>query len=375
MTEENIRENYLRIIEAQESINGRFTKIQRIDPKGGSGSFSLVFRAFDEDTKKKVALKFYDPNKRGVSYRVKCFEREAEILDNLRGQKDILQMIHPLAQFSRQVIDAGTGLVTPDNLVFFTTELESSNMLQYIYSDEVTTARNLQYFRVMVRGVQRIHNRRICHRDIKPENFFRNSKRVVHLGDFGTAKFLDGSMPALDDDYSYWRGDKRYTAPEQCINIVDKPDMFYIGDIYSLGAILFEMFTRQLLFSVIFENDFHNSLAEHFNLMSKGSREMMIRELIPDIAKARQLPNIGDYNNEVPNCIRGRLERLYLGLASIDYTKRTKDFNKIFHELNICEMILAREKDYSRLIRLRQLWLENKLKKKDKRPSSGVEIK
>lgn len=371
MIEQNDRENFLKIIEAQESINGRFTKIRRIDPKGGSGSFSLVFKAFDEDTKQDVALKFYDPSQRGVRYRVRCFEREAIILDSLKGQKDILQIICPLTQFSRQVIDAGTGICTTDNLAFFATELASLNMLQYIYSDETTPVRNLEYFRGMVRGVQRIHNREVCHRDIKPENFFRIGKRVIHLGDFGTARILDGTMPALYDDYSYWRGDKRYTAPEQCVSMVDKPGLFYIGDIYSLGAILFEMFTKQLLFPFIFDNDFHQSLAEHFSLMPKERRETMLRELVPDIAKARQLPNIGDFNAEVPNCIRSRLERLYHGLAAIDYNKRTRDFSEIFNELNVCETILAKEKDYIRMIRLRQLWFENRERKKDKRSSSG----
>lgn len=374
MTEEEDRENYIKIIEAQGSINGRFTKICRIDPKGGSGTFSLVFRALDGDTKQEVALKFYDPCKRGFNYRERCFEREAIILNSLKGHKDILQITLPLTQFSRKVIDAGTGISTIEKWAFFATELANSNMLQYIYSEEATPARNLKCFRAMVRGVQRIHNRQICHRDIKPENFFRISKEVIHLGDFGTARILDGSMPALYDDYPYWRGDKRYTAPEQCVSIVDKPDLFYIGDIYSLGAILFEMFTRQLLFPLIFDDTFHQSLAEHFALMPKERRETMLGELVPDIAKGRQLPNISDFNDRVPNCIRNRLERLYHGLAAIDYNKRIKDFGEIFQALNVCETILAKEKYYEEMIRLREIRLENK-KKKAERALSRREMK
>ena len=126
-----------------------------------------------------------------------------------------------------------------------------------------------------------------------------------------------------------------------------------------------------IVFPFIFDDAFHQSLAEHFALMRKERREMMLRELVPDVAKARQLPNIGDFNAEVPNCIRVRLERLYQGLAAIDYNKRTRDFNKIFRELSVCETILAREKDYIRMIRFRQLWFENRKRKKDKRASSG----
>lgn len=364
MAEEEDRENYIKIIEAQSSISGRFTKICRVDPKGGCGSFSLVFRAFDEETNQEVALKFYDPCKRGVDYRERCFKREATILGSLKGQKDILQIILPLTQFPRKVIDAGTGISTIERWEFFATELADSNMLKYIYSKEPTPAKNLRYFRAMVRGVQRIHSRQICHRDIKPENFFRIGKEVIQLGDFGTARVLDGSMPALYEDYSSWRGDKRYTAPEQCVSVVDKPNLFYRGDMYSLGAILFEMFTGQLLFPLIFDEKFHQSLAEHFALMPKERREATLGDLVPDIAKGRQLPNISDFNDKVPQCIKGRLEQLCHGLAAIDYSKRTKDLGEVFQALNVCETILAKEKYYEELLRLRKRWLENKIKKK-----------
>lgn len=374
MTEEDYRENYIKIIEARDSINGRFTKIRKIDPKAGSGTFSLVFRAFDGDTKQDVALKFYDPCKRGVNYRERCFERESVILSSLKGQKDILQIILPLTQFSRKVIDADTRISTIEKWGFFATELANSNMLQYINSEEATTARNLKYFRAMVRGVQRIHNRQICHRDIKPENFFRIGKEVIHLGDFGAARLLDGSMDALQDDYSHWRGDKRYTAPEQCVSIVEKPALFYIGDMYSLGAILFEMFTRQLLFPFIFNETFHQSLAEHFALMPEERRGTMLGELVPDIAKGRQLPNISDFNDKVPNYIRNRLERLYHGLAAIDYNKRTKDFGEVFQALSVCETILAKEKSYIEMMRLREIWRANK-EKRDERSLSRREMK
>jgi len=364
--EEGHRGNYIRIIEAQDSINGRFTNINRIDAVAGSGTFSLVFKAFDERTKQEVALKFYDPGKRGISYRERCFEREAMILDRLKGEKDILQIIHPMDQFSREVIDAGTKISTVEKLGFFATELAESNMLQYIYSGENTCTSNLEYFRAMVRAVQRIHSKQICHRDIKPENFFRIRKKVIHLGDFGAARILDGSMVALLDDYSGWRGDRRYTAPEQCVSVVDEPSLFYIGDMYSLGAILFEMFTKQVLFPFIFDDGFHLSLAEHFVLIPKERRETMLRELVPDIARERPLPDISDFNESVPNRIRSRLEQLYHGLAAIDYNKRTRNFEEIFQALNVCETTLVKEKYYIDLERLREKWRKNRKEKADR---------
>ena len=358
----NERDNYIRIIEAQPSINGRFTRIRRIDQRAGMGNFSIVFKAFDSETKQDVALKFYNPLCRGDGYRKKCFEREANVLEKLKGQKDVLQLVQPLGYFTRPVVDVGTGITTNEDLAFIATELATSNMWHYIYSDGVVAGKNLKYFRIMVRAVQRVHGNGICHRDIKPENYFIIGKDNIHLGDYGTAKSLDGTMPPLLEDYRYWRGDKRYTAPEQCANIAEKPEIVYIGDIYSLGAILFEMFTKQLLSPIIFDSDFHQSLSEHFDHVPLERREIMIRQLIPDIARTRKLPNISDYNKDVPISIRSRLEALYHGLTCLDYTRRTRDFKQIFREINLWETILTKEKDYIRMIQLRRKWFDNRKK-------------
>ena len=100
--------------------------------------------------------------------------------------------------------------------------------------------------------------------------------------------------------------------------------------------------------------------------MPEARREVVLKDLVTDIAKGRQLPNISDYNTNVPNCIRDRLERLYRGLAAIDYSKRISNFNEIFRELSTCETILAKEKEYIRMINLRKLWFENRARNKAK---------
>ena len=256
------RENYIQIIESQPSIHDRYTEICRIDPIAGDGKFSLVFKAFDGNSKRRVALKFYNPCEIGNEYRRNCFERESIILESLIGRRDILQLVQPKTELNLQFTEPNTALCVSFSLSFFITELADSNVLQYIYSDEVKPLLSLQFFRAMCRAVQRIHILQICHRDIKPENFFRIGRGKIHLGDFGTAKCLDSSMPPLLQEYSGWRGDRRYTAPEQCALLEEKSGLFYIGDIYSLGAILFEMFTRQSLFTLIFDIRFHHSMVE-----------------------------------------------------------------------------------------------------------------
>lgn len=350
------RENYIRIIEHQPSIDDMYTDIRRIDPRAGDGNFSLVFHALDANTNHRVALKFYNPCRTGDEYRERCFDRESAILQRLIGKRDILQLVQPKTEFTLQLTDNSTGLSVPVRLSFFVTELADSNMLQYIYSDGVTALRSLRFFRAMCRAVQRLHNHKICHRDIKPENFFRIGKQKVHLGDFGTARVLDGSMPALLAEYHGWRGDKRYTAPEQCGLFEERPHLFYVGDMYSLGAILFEMFTRQSLFTLIFDSRFHHDLVEHFSLIPMERREALFNELIPAVASSRRLPNIDDFDIPIPECIKVRLDRLYKQLACLDYRPRLKEFTEIFHEINMCTTTLENETAYRKRIELKRKW-------------------
>jgi hypothetical protein len=53
------REALLQTIEKKPHLNDRFEKIERIDPDGGGGQFSLVLRARDRHTTQEVALKFF----------------------------------------------------------------------------------------------------------------------------------------------------------------------------------------------------------------------------------------------------------------------------------------------------------------------------
>lgn len=358
------RESYIRIIEAQPSINGRFTNVRKIDETAGCGNFSLVFNAFDEKTRREVALKFYNPLRRGDTYRENCFYRESEILERLQGQKDILQIVCPKEEFIRMTTDSNTGISTQDILLFFVTELAHTNILNYIYTDEVAPLQKLFCFRAMCRAVQRIHSKYICHRDIKPENYFIMKSKEICLGDFGTARVLDGSIPPLKQDYYGWRGDKRYTAPEQCVDMPNNTPLFYLGDMYSLGAILFEMFTKQPLFIFVFSDSFHADLSLHFRFIAPENRETILRGLVPSIAQARSLPNIWDFDITIPNSIRERVNRLYKGLCCLDYRNRLNNFVEIFHQISICEHILEKEKEYNRFIKLRRIWQEARKSKR-----------
>lgn len=85
------------------------------------------------------------------------------------------------------------------------------------------------------------HRRGVIHRDIKPANLLLDALGNVWVTDFGLAKFEEG------DDLSHSRelvGTLRYMAPERFRGVSDRR-----GDIYALGATLYEMLALQAAFS------------------------------------------------------------------------------------------------------------------------------
>ena len=91
---QNQQESYIRLIESQKIICDRYVDICRIDKNAGDGQYSLVFKAKDNNNKRRwVALKFFNPLKYGDSYRLECLQRESDILKELREQRNILPLI------------------------------------------------------------------------------------------------------------------------------------------------------------------------------------------------------------------------------------------------------------------------------------------
>ena len=83
----------------------------------------------------------------------------------------------------------------------------------------------------------------IVHRDVSPVNIFASWQGVVKLADFGIAKGLSTSQP---DERKQIKGKYPYMSPEQARGEVTD----HRSDIFSLGLVLFEMFTGEQLYPV-----------------------------------------------------------------------------------------------------------------------------
>ena len=115
-------------------------------------------------------------------------------------------------------------------------------------SKSASRERQLTLARLMVkvaRAVHHAHERHVLHRDLKPGNILIDEKGEPHLTDFGLAKILDatdveGGPPHLTRS-SALVGTPSYMSPEQASN----QRVSEASDVYSLGAILYELLTGQ----------------------------------------------------------------------------------------------------------------------------------
>ncbi|HEY2945946.1 MAG TPA: protein kinase, partial [Vicinamibacteria bacterium] len=94
----------------------------------------------------------------------------------------------------------------------------------------------------IAQGLQAIHDVGIIHRDLKTPNVMLDSRGAVRLMDFGIAKRVDAQTSATATGLII--GTPEYMSPEQARG--DKVD--YRSDVYSLGIVMFEMFTGQVPF-------------------------------------------------------------------------------------------------------------------------------
>src|ERR1035438_10149918 len=214
----------------------------------GAGGMGEVYRAKDSRVDRAVALKvlpekfFEDVERRGR------FEREAKLLASLN---------HPgiavLYSFE-EIPGSSLSPASQSTLHILVMELlEGETMRSALAGAKVSTKKALEWARQMAQGLAAAHEKGIVHRDLKPENVFVTKDGRIKILDFGLAKLTEAeespnvtNLPtaARGTEPGMVMGTLGYMSPEQ---VKGKPADAR-SDIFSFGAILYEMLSGQRAF-------------------------------------------------------------------------------------------------------------------------------
>jgi serine/threonine protein kinase len=135
-----------------------------------------------------------------------------------------------------------------DERPWYVQEYYSGGNLQEYYLENPYTSfeQSFEYFIQICEALKYSHEQNIYHRDIKPANIFltENKKKIV-IGDFGLCWLPVGNIRATETTEAV--GSFRYIAPEYLNGRVEEPTAS--GDIYSLGKVLYFMFSGGRMFA------------------------------------------------------------------------------------------------------------------------------
>ncbi len=217
------------------------TKLGRyeIRSKIGEGGMGEVYRARDTKLNRDVAIKVLPAALSQDEDRLRRFEQEAQAASALN---------HPniLA-----VYDVGTH----DGAPYVVSELlEGESMKERLDDDPIAQRKAVDYAVQVTHGLTAAHEKGIVHRDLKPDNLFITNDDRVKILDFGIAKLIEpvGEGIAQTDiatrkvhtDPGTVMGTVGYMSPEQ----VRGRHVDHRSDIFSFGAVLYEMLSGQRAF-------------------------------------------------------------------------------------------------------------------------------
>jgi hypothetical protein len=221
---------------------GQTLKHYRFDSLLGQGGMGVVYRCHDTKLDRPVALKILSPDLTADPDRRKRFLREA---------RAAARISHPAIA---QVYDVDEQ----DGTIFIAMELViGSTVRELIRNRELDLLGAIDVAIQVAEGLARAHETGIIHRDIKPANVMLTRDGHVKILDFGLAKLVDPSDTsapsgaAPDDALTLTQtrvgavmGTAAYMSPEQ----VKALPVDARSDLFSLGAMLFEMVTWELPF-------------------------------------------------------------------------------------------------------------------------------
>jgi serine/threonine protein kinase/Tfp pilus assembly protein PilF len=205
-----------------------FARRYQIIEELGKGGMGKVYKANDIEIKEKVALKLIKPEISTDKNTIERFQNELKFARKIR-HKNVCQMY----DLNR---DEGTYYITMEYV-------EGENLRDMIrMSGQLGIGTAVSIAKQVCEGLAEAHKLGVIHRDLKPSNIMIDREGTVRIMDFGIARSLkDKGITGA----GVMIGTPEYMSPEQ----VEGKEVNRSSDIYSLGAILYEMVTGRVPFA------------------------------------------------------------------------------------------------------------------------------
>ncbi len=188
------------------------------------GGMGIVYKARQRSLNRIVALKMIRIALTTSPTEVQRFQSEAEATANLDHPNIV--PIYEVGEcqgqqyFSMKLIDGG-------------------NLTQHVSRLVEDPRATAQLLASVARTIHYAHQRGLLHRDLKPANILVDAQGQPHITDFGLAKRLQGDSGLTQSGIIV--GTPSYMAPEQASG--RSGELTTAADVYSLGAILYELLT------------------------------------------------------------------------------------------------------------------------------------
>jgi serine/threonine-protein kinase len=202
---------------------GRFGKYL-LEAELGRGGMGVVYRARQVDLDRPVALKMILSSHLAAPDALERFQEESRAAAALTHP-------HVVAVYEAGQIDGQP---------FFAMQLiDGCHLGERVREGPLPPEDAARIVADVARAVHHLHVHGIVHRDLKPSNILLDATGHSYVTDFGLVKVLGGSHRTTTGAIV---GTPSYMSPEQAAG---RKDVGPAGDVYSLGAILYELLTGQ----------------------------------------------------------------------------------------------------------------------------------